>query len=85
MARKEMVITNCDSCSSETMYEYNQKKGVYIPRGWVHLELSDYSSKLLIQDLCPKCSAPILRHASSVENANVDEGKDSWRDKKILG
>lgn len=78
--KKEMVITTCDSCGKETMYEYKEKKGVYIPRGWVHLELSDYSSKILIQDLCPKCSGPIVQHAGMVENTNVEEMED-WRRK----
>lgn len=85
MARKEMVVTTCDSCKSETMYEYKERKGLYIPRGWVHLELSDYSSKILIQDLCPNCAGPILQHAASVENANVEEKVNSWKDKKVLG
>lgn len=83
MARKEMVITTCDSCGSETMYEYKEKKGLYIPRGWVHLELSDYSSMILIQDLCPNCSSAILRHAAAVESTNVEEKIDSWREKKL--
>lgn len=86
MARKEMVITQCDSCESETRYEYNKNKGVYIPRGWVHLELKQFSGHLLIQDLCPKCAAPLLAHAAMVENTNVEESNvTSLRDKKILG
>lgn len=86
MARKEMVITACDTpnCGSEIRYEYNKKKGVYIPRGWVHLELKQYSGHVLIQDMCPNCAGPILRHANAMENTNVEE-LESFRDKKILG
>lgn len=69
MATKEMVITTCDSCGKEEQYTYSKKKGVYIPRGWVHLVLNDYSHTILAKDLCPKCSGTILEYANRVEKS----------------
>lgn len=69
MAKKEVVLTTCDTCGAEEQMPLPKGDGRHmsdpfvIPAEWLHVAANTKDKLLFERDLCPKCKRDVLAAA----------------------
>lgn len=63
MAKKEVLISICDSCSKEVISDIPTrltKSDLLLPPDWVMVSVQSAKKDIFTSDLCDECKGPVL-------------------------
>lgn len=63
MARKEVLVSICDSCSKEVITDVPlriAKSDLLLPPDWVVVSVQSAKKDIYTSDLCDECKGPVL-------------------------
>lgn len=66
MAKRQVILSTCDSCHKEEMSPLDKKSRrdeLDLPKGWLHVEGSTATSTVFEMDLCADCKKSVLEAA----------------------
>jgi hypothetical protein len=68
MAKKEMLLSECDRCGKTAMTETATftKNERHLPNGWINVAIVGRKSDLITMDLCDECGVPVLKELHKI-------------------